>query len=253
MGLIFGSVALKYWLGEDFRQPKDLDIMTKEKPQRTANIEYHYNPAFDYIIEHNKHSLYVDLNFLYTIKLSHLAYDINWDKHAIDVIKMQRLGCKKDETLYKLLQKDWEVIHGKKRVNLNMTKEEFFTPYVTRRIDHDELHQMLAHNDYPMYTKILKEGADVMCDIKKWRALTHEEKLLTILEEIWVTAYERWPELPAKISKTKATKLYCTSLAKNEYFEYAIDNLDKVIYNEHDRVFTTKIKEIQNAYRRTSN
>lgn len=244
--LIFGSTALKHWLPDLKRTPKDLDIMGTGAS--TSKVEYHFNPAFNYILEHNKDATYVDLNLLYTIKCSHLHYDINWDKHCIDIMFMQSKGCQLDDTLYDLLMKDWEQIHGKKRVNLNQSKDTFFTPYVKRLIDHDTLHEMLAYKGIPIYKSILKDGKEVLTDIHKWNMLSHEDKLLCILEEVYVTAFERWSNLPPQISKMKAMKLYCTSLAKNDYFKYAVVNMKELYEHESNAYFISKIKEIQNDY-----
>lgn len=247
MQLIFGSTALKHWIPELKRTPRDLDIIGFGKS--TKEIEYHFNPAFDYIFKNNKDSKYVDLNFLYTIKCSHLHYDINWDKHCIDIMLMQSKGCELDEELYSLLMKDWENIHGKKRVNLNQSKDQFFTKYVTRLIDHDTLHEMIAIKDEPIYKKILKDGKEILTDKNKWDNLSHNDKLLCILEEVYVTAFERWSDLPPTISKMKAMKLYCTSLAKNDYFKYAAVNMKELVNHESNSHFVNKIKEIQNAYK----
>ena len=252
--LIFGSTALKHWIPELKRNPKDVDVICLPDIQlgfkpfnivTNKRIECHYNSAFDYILENNKDFIFVDLNFLYTIKCSHLHYDINWDKHCIDVMLMQSKGAKLDNELYNLLMEDWKVIHGAKRVNLNMTKDEFFTPYVKRLIDHDELHAKLAYTDAPMYVRILKDNKPVLTDIKKWNKLTHDEKLICILEEVYVTAFERWPKLPPTVSKMKAMKLYCTSLAKNDYFKYAVINMKELYEHESNAHFINKIKEIQ--------
>ena len=261
--LIFGSTALKHWIPELKRTPKDIDViampnivagfyltgLVKSIVQVTdKRVEYHYNPAFDYILNNNKHDVFVDLNFLYTIKCSHLHYDINWDKHCLDVMLMQSKGAELDHKLFDLLMIDWKEIHGKKRVNLNLSKDEFFTPYVTRIIDHDELHSMLAYYDKPVYTRILKDGKDVLTDLSKWNNLNHEDKLICILEEVYVTAFERWKTLNPKHSKMKAMKLYCTSLAKNDYFKYAAINMKELYEHESNSHFQNKIKEIQDAY-----
>lgn len=262
--LIFGSTALKHWIPDLKRTPKDIDIVGKKLiseeegldlcviARNNTRVEYHFNPAFNYVLNNNIDNTYVDLNFLYTIKCSHLHYDINWDKHCLDVMLMQSKGCELDNTLYDLLMKDWKEIHGKKRVNLNLTKDEFFTPYVKRMIDHDDLHAMIAYYDKPVYTRILKDGKEILTDLSKWDNLSHEDKLICILEEVYVTAFERWPNLNPKHSKMKAMKLYCTSLAKNDYFKYASINMRELYEHESNLHFQNKIKEIQNAYKKSN-
>lgn len=251
MTLIFGSTALKHWIPELKRTPKDLDIIGLG--QSSKEVEYFFNPAFQYILDNNKDTEYVDLNFLYTIKCSHLAYDINWDKHCLDVMLMQSKGCVLDEQLYNLLLKDWKEIHGKKRVNLNLTKDQFFTKYVTRVIDHDEIHERIAYYDKPIYKTILKDGKEVLTDITKWNKLNHNDKLLCILEEVYATACERWMDLPPKISKMKAMRLYCTSLSKNDYCKYAIVNMKELYEHSCNEYYQNKIKEIKNEYYKTTN
>ena len=240
--LIFGSTALKYWLPDLKRSPKDLDLIGAG--QNSKNIEYHSCPSFQYILKNNKDQKYVDLNFLYTIKCSHLNYDINWDKHCLDVMLMQSKDVKIDNFLFDSLMNDWQEIHGKKKLNLNQSSNNFFTNYVKREMDHDKLHDLFAYYGEPMFKKILKDGCDVFTDISKWNKLSHEEKLICILEESYVTAFERW-NLPPKLLKMKGIKLYCTSLSKNEYFKYAVINMKALYDHSANSFFQNKILSLR--------
>ena len=79
--LIYGSTAIKYHFPDYEREPQDLDIITIEDTklllENTKRIEQYYLPEFQYIFDNNKDELYVDPDFLYTIKMSHLSWDIN--------------------------------------------------------------------------------------------------------------------------------------------------------------------------------
>jgi len=176
------------------RTPKDLDFIGPG--ENSKGIEYFMHTGLQYVLDNNIDDTYVDLNFLYTIKCSHLHYDINWDKHCIDVMFMQSHGATIDNTLYSLLMKDWEVIHGPKKLNLNQDPKDFFTPHVDRKIDHDELHSLIAFYDEPMFKKILMDGKKVLTDKHKWDRISDEDKMICILEEVYVTAFERWPSYP---------------------------------------------------------
>lgn len=230
------------------RTPKDLDYIGPGKSSK--DIEYFMHTALEYILDNNIDNTYVDLNFLYTIKCSHLHYDIKWDKHCIDVMFMQSHGAILDNTLYSLLMKDWEVIHGPKKLNLNKDPEDFFTPHVARKIDHDELHRLIAFYDEPMFKKILKDGKKVLTDRQKWDRISDEEKMICILEEVYVTAFERWPNYPEQMLKSKGIKLYCTSLSKNEYFKYAVTHMKELFNHSSNSYFFNKIREIKNDYNR---
>lgn len=90
--LIYGSCALKYWYTES-RIPSDVDIISPN---------HDWISAFEYVFDNNKHDQYVDPDFLYTIKVSHAAWDINWDKTLKDISFLKSKGCKLDETFYNL-------------------------------------------------------------------------------------------------------------------------------------------------------
>ena len=100
MKLIYWSTAIKYWFSDFDREPKDLDIITDEKLQTVKWIEYYRIDEFDYLVNNN--SEYVKPNILYTIKLSPLSLDINWDKHMHDVIFLKSKWCNVDIIFYNI-------------------------------------------------------------------------------------------------------------------------------------------------------
>lgn len=117
--LIYGSTAIKYFFPHYNREPHDLDIITETdnkfaiEIQDFKRIEQYYLPEFEYIFKNNKDNLYVDPDFLYTIKMSHLSWDINWDKHMRAAIFLEENGAKLDKTLYDSLMIAWSRVHGK--------------------------------------------------------------------------------------------------------------------------------------------
>ena len=158
MYLIYGSTAIKHWFPDLKREPNDLDVISSFNYKRILEwAEFYWTDAFKYLEKWNRDSKYVDPDFLYTIKLSHLSWDINWDKHMGDVIFLKSKWCIVNEEFYSLLMKDWCKIHWKPRVHMKVRNEEFFKPIINRRFEHDWLHEQLALNWRPMHERIRED------------------------------------------------------------------------------------------------
>lgn len=100
--LIYGSTAAKYWWPE-FREPRDFEQISTTCPQEGND----FIPAFKTIGGINTNDTYVDPNILYTIKVSHAAWDIKWVKTMKDIGFMQSKGCILLPHLFKALYADW--------------------------------------------------------------------------------------------------------------------------------------------------
>lgn len=204
---IIGSGAIKFWY-PDFREPKDLDIVTenKIKPsiQTSLPIELLENP----IIINNltkwttKQHLHPDM--LYLLKISHCFWDINWEKHIQDLKFLKDKGNNLTESSLPILQElfeYWNCKHPRKASNLDMSAEDFFNNNIECPVEHDQLHEMLIkHQEFqnqkqPTYTRILKDGEEVAVDEQKFNKLTHQEKLNLVFEEVAVMAFERYSNL----------------------------------------------------------
>lgn len=198
--MIIGSVALKHYFPDFPREPKDLDIIGK-KVDSNLRIEVLKNP----ILEEYYGNLpeYIGLDELYTLKISHLLFDVNWNKHIWDVQYLKDKGCQFIEPLFHKLFKYWETIHGKRKIsNLEMTAEDFFNNALPKEYEHDHLHELLIKHPHfkgqeePTYTKILKDGAEVDVCQQKFNTLNSEEKFNLAFEEIAVMSFEpgRYPQ-----------------------------------------------------------
>ena len=99
--MIIGSTAIKYWYPDFRREPKDLDIikgMYADDLRTTGKMEWLENPI---LRNHfTKPILYITPNELYTLKMSHLFWNINWEKHMFDVQFLRDKGCKLDRELF---------------------------------------------------------------------------------------------------------------------------------------------------------
>ena len=190
--IIIGSSALRFHFPDFPRDPKDLDFATDvDKKSNISDIEYLYNPV---LFKYEKNFV-CGLDNLLTLKISHLFWETNWDKHLWDTLYLLDKGCKIKYDLLDELIAFWEDYLPKiRRSNLVMTKEDFFTNSVNEDTDeHDYLHTLL--NPVPMYTKLLKDGSEVELDENKWNNLSYSDKNLVIWEETAVMAYERYPNL----------------------------------------------------------
>ncbi len=195
--LIVGSHALKA-LGVCNREPKDIDWWTDckvgEMTSVQGGIDPLWHPSFAQFIPETETTQYATLDQMYTIKLSHSHWELkngSWHKHIADMRALKRAGAVLDLDLYKTLYKVWEEMYGKKEMNLDQDKTEFFDDAVRRTYDHDSLHESVAFGERPVYESILKDGATVDIDSKKLWALDHERIVQLFVEEICVTALER--------------------------------------------------------------
>ena len=90
--LLIGSQALKNFVKLG-RNPKDWDYVVKQhnynKIKSDKQIEYFCSPTFDQIMDFYN---YASLDLLYTIKMSHSFWSINWIKTVKDILLMKAHG-----------------------------------------------------------------------------------------------------------------------------------------------------------------
>lgn len=188
--LIIGSTALKAY-DPKCRKPKDLDAFTDD-PNFVGDKFWH--PALaDWLPDGTDR--FATLDELYTIKVSHSYWVLkngSWDKHMLDVVRLQNLGGELDWQLHALLYSIWKEVHGNKRVNLQMSKADFFADAVVRKYDHDSIHYSVAYEDAPIYEDCFVDGQDIEMDMAKIKALPWDRLVKLYREEIYATALERW-------------------------------------------------------------
>lgn len=189
--LIYGSTALKHWLPNIKREPKDLDILSSVK---IDGADCSFADEFNYVLMNNKDDKFVDLDLLYTIKLSHLCYDLknnSWNKHKYDVMYMQQQGVSNVHVdFYNQLRNLWKHKHGSKdHIKLNKAADDFFNNDFG--YNHDYLHEQFKLSEIPIYKLFLKDYNDVYVDKDKFYNLTYEQQINSVLEEVFVISFER--------------------------------------------------------------
>jgi hypothetical protein len=235
--MLIGSKAMKGWY-PDFREPKDEDHFSPDPDLPGDNF---WHESFPEEWGTNRVAWPREL---YTIKVSHSPWALqngSWEKHMNDILFFQHNGVKFDRAMWEILHPVWKEVHGQKRVNLNKTKEDFFGDAVIRKYDHDSLHDSVAYGDEAMYIRILKDGSDVLVDNAKFWAMSHEDKLKTIREEVYATALERWViptdyRVSPRMAYAKAMKKSITSLFKNEWALFIILNYSDLYKPDFDYV-----------------
>lgn len=197
--------------------------------------EYFWTDAFEYLRENNPHKVIIDPVLLYTIKVSHAMYDINWQKHMMHIAYLKKSGCYVDEEFYKLLVDDWKKkpTHNRPTVTLNKPISEFFsTDMVARAMDHDELHDLIKFKDEPLFMKIQPDHSVATCSKESFDKLNYDDQILLCLEEIYVTAMERYiipNNIYWRLAKFNAFKHLITSMTSGWYNRFLIENNERIM------------------------
>jgi hypothetical protein len=126
---------------------------------------------------------------------------------------------------------------------VGVSKSDFFNDYVEKLVDHDWLHELFAHQDVPVYTRLQDNSDIVYCSETKWFELSYIEKCYCVLEECYVIATERFlikkyfegdANLGISLYKQafiQALSKVCTTLTSGFFREFAIENYFYLVNN----------------------
>lgn len=244
--LIFGSHAAKYWF-PDFRDSisGDIDYISHEKIKTKEEEHHHFGPSFDYILENNKDSTYVDPNFLANLKYAHLGWDGHWWQKTADDVTWFQLRIPEhpelafDSVLYKMFVKDFTALYGKRWAKMQgKDSKTFFEDKVDRKYIHDTIHEAVAYYDRPLYMEILKDDTgSVVCSEDKFNNLSDQQRLELAKEEIFVTALERWLvpknfEISPNRAYAAALKKFATSMSAGFMKKYILSHFAELRLNK---------------------
>ena len=128
--------------------------------------------------------------------------------------------------------------YGDKTPSLNQSNKDFFDDSVTKIFIHDDIHELMAHDDRPMYERMKKpETMDhAWCSEDGWNQLDHDQQVKCVLEECYVISLERFI-IPLKMGlinsdKSFVPKVYflmalekvCTTLCSGYFRDFALNN-----------------------------
>lgn len=243
-------------------------------------VEYLFSDgtkSFEGLLERAKEGqTYASLDVLYSLKKGHIHFPIKFNKHIKDFMFMRQklreqldisleddlnFNYDKLDSCHELTEnhfKATELRRGKLRTpKMNQTSEEFFgksKKFVKSYYDHDTMHLAMAHEDKPMYFKILKDGSQVETDEVKWSELTLQQKIQCVLEEVYVIALERKilpdmfgdseEEWTPKEAFDWALMRVCTTLCDGFFRWFSVKAYDVIQQNyntEYVQQFFTKI------------
>lgn len=264
--IVIGTKALEYH-GIYLRESKDWDYAV-ETNLRDGNDCIILPPSIIKLIP--EVNLFATPDAVFTIKCSHLGWDIKWEKHLRDVLRLKlQHQCKIIPELFDALFEHWKKVNGNKpQLDFYKSKIDFFDDAVTKVYDHDYLHVVVSDPFPPMYTRCLEDGCEVAIDRGKFESLSFQNKVRFFKEEIAVIAMERWMivhKFPLQQSWRWAVQKVVTALTKDWMTEWLIKNIEQVIvpdkeyfsnaynlgiiedmtkYIDKDEFFTTMMEEI---------
>lgn len=235
---LIGSRAMKHWY-PDAREPHDWDYQSGTKYHDPVYLSMLPEPR-DIFVD-SRLGLWdwrsvADPNELYTLKISHSFWDINgtWNKHAGDIVFLQRKGCVFIRELYDILLPIWRERYARHKTSLKQNAGDFFNDAVDRKYEHDSLHESVAYYDRPLFESILKDGEDVAVDNRKFfNGLGYSDQLRCVREEIYATALER-KLIPGNYQGSPraaywwALRRTATSLFKGEWALFLMLHLDEL-------------------------
>jgi hypothetical protein len=199
-----------------------------------------------------------DFDALFAIKDSHMIYPFKQKKHMKTYKKLLATvgGWRRDAKLNidrvdidqelrdmsKLRRK--EVVKRfpdlASKVSLSMTNHDFFEQSesaVGRMFHHDDLHQIVAYYDEPMFTRIKRDQSKARCEWDLFRDLPHGDKIKTIREEAMALALERVviprlaKEQPIRgdVAISIIMNRLMTHMSSGWFREYAIAHYEQII------------------------
>lgn len=219
-----------------------------------------HQESLQYVLEYyDNDKTIASKTILYAIKAGHITYPHRkWDQHIADYHALRNilksnttLDSYTVEYLTKLHKASTAQHHGKQRLPKlkGTSKEDFFDDSVTKYIDHDIIHQWMAHKEKPMYSYMQKDDT-VECHEDLWKSFSQLEKVQCVLEECYVIASERHIIPAAKQNKLPpnafevfkhALMRVCTTLCSGWFRQFAIDNYYDIL-NSYDHNYVKRIK-----------
>lgn len=246
--ILVGSNCEHFNNFNEFSSLNDVDFIVhdKESLSSLSNINH-----CDKIVSEELYNIVIKLNHtihkdfialtndsLYTLKLSHMGFDINWGKHFIQ-LKQKHGYCIINYPVFIELHKFWEKYYNNKNsIRLNKTSKEFFNQSFNQ--EHDELHEFFKLHDEPIYKKFLKDNEDILPDKQKFYDLDYQLMIDSVIEETMVTSYER--KTPLK----HGFKHLITKLSKGWWNRFCIINLFEIMkrLEEIDPIFKQKVNQL---------
>ena len=237
-----------------------LNIQNPNEFFNTKNVEVLNSDNSEALTEYVKYETNVNLGgglryaspeVLLSLKKSHIHFPIKFQKHIkdynllLDFLKEDKLA-----NITKINFKETELRFGKlKTPSLKKSTRKFFDQsegYLKYFYVHDDIHQVMAHYDRPIYEDMQTTSESAWCQKELWDNFSFEKKAKCVLEEAYVIALERKiiPMLNGVsdvVSSKKALEWslmrICTTLCSGWFRQFAADNYSRICeYVNHQYV-----------------
>jgi hypothetical protein len=199
------------------------------------------------------------IEMLYSLKRSHRFLARHWEKHIRDYHLLKTLvgGIDSMPEITKL--KAEETKHTKHSPSLNKSKDEFFKDDVSNHVfEHDEIHHVMAHREWPMFMYIADNSTGTVKSSKtKFFELTYKQQIQCVLEEAYVIALERGiiPMLyeGKKLADSKSAFQWsmmriCTTLTSGWFREFAVEHYPDICTEYNPNYVDKFLKAVDNGY-----
>lgn len=190
--------------------------------------------GFDFVFIGKFKVFIAPVEILYNIKLSHRYKPGHGFAKTMSDIKFIRKHFPNVRVHDKFVEQRHKEYVNKPSYKLNVSKEEFFTTNFNYIYDHDTIHQAVAIEEVPAYTKYTTE--EVFSSKELFDACPEHVKLNGVLEESYVLAIERVYvpnqgtdyQFDPYTAFEMALNKVCTTITGGWFREYAWENYDKV-------------------------
>lgn len=190
-----------------------------------------------------EHMHTLSLPYQMMTKKSHLIYPVHFEKSINDyhLIKSYLSNFEPDETMneyYALRSQEAKDRYKQRTPKLNVTTEDFFSSKlnVPHYFIHDDIHEVMAHHDEPVYKKMQPDPSMAWCAKDMFFALPYEMQVQAVQEEAYVISLERYiiPQYGDNHQDhfemyKNALKRICTTLCSGWFREFAIENYPEAI------------------------
>lgn len=191
------------------------------------------------------------LEMLYSLKRAHRHSPRMFHKHVKDYNLLREVLNGKDTFARVTALRYKETVEREKlkTPSLNKTAKDFFDDNVSNRtFVHDQIHEVMAFGNRPMFERIKIDPDKVACSKEKFFALTETQQRQCVQEEAYVIALERAmiPMLfegeaianPYEAYKWAVMRI-CTTLCSGWFRDYAVENYDRIMF-WYDRDYVEK-------------
>jgi len=245
----FGLAGVRMVLRDNGEQfTFDLEVIGRR--ESTQELLNHFNPIVQRpatYVPFLAHSVAVaPPQMLWLLKRSHIYWPKKFAQNIQDLELLKGYAAEVPKDLLRLRYKETvKVKEPLYKISLDKQAGEFFG--AAKRVDplylHDDLHVVVANGSKPVYETMLTDGAEVLCDRDKWRALPHWQKILAVQEEAMVIALERIlipdriensiEQIPPGLSDHRAflwaLMRICTTLTSGWFRAFAVENYNEVL------------------------